>query len=179
MKKKLFLLLIPLLFITACGKANIKEEANSSKITLLDKKKGIETTFTYDKKLDFSEIYTHQDQESPSIEFDNINLDIDFEMIYKEVNTDSYLEAQKNRKNKKYYKEYTFGNYTAYIYGDYDDNIIININVKKNKDTSIILVITMNRLDSDENTILAEVLEDRDLQEFFKTIKVENVESEE
>ena len=96
-------------------------------------------------------------------------------MSYKEIDTTTYEETQKNRKNKKYYKEYTFGKYEAYIYGDYENSVTMNIHLRKQDKQSVILTITMNRLDTDENVVIADVLDDKELQEFFNTIEVKRI----
>ena len=174
--KLLILLMIPiLLFVTGCNDTTTKVQEKGTKLEITDQSKEIETTFTYDKKLGLSEITTYNN-DSPMIEFDCVKLDIDFQMSYKELDTSLYEDTQKNRKNKKYYKEYTFGKYEAYIYGDYENSVIMNIHVRKQDDKSIILVITMNRLDSDENVVIADVVEEKELQEFFNTIEVERIE---
>jgi len=174
--KILILLMIPiLLLVTACNDVKTKENDDSKKIEIIDQTKQIETTFSYDKKIGFSEISTYNN-DSPTIEFDCVKLDIDFQMSYKELDTNIYEDTQKNRKNKKYYKEYTFGKYEAYVYGDYENNITMNIHLRKQDKSSIILVVTMNRLDSDENIVIADILDDKELQDFFNTIEVKRIE---
>lgn len=177
MKHKIFILLmIPiLLLVTGCNNSTTKQTDNSNKIEIIDQAKQIKTTFSYDKKIDFSEISTYNN-DSTSIEFDCVKLDIDFQMSYKELDTTLYEDTKTNRKNKKYYKEYTFGKYEAYIYGDYENSAIMNIHVRKQDNTSIILVVTMNRLDSDENVVIADVVDEKELQEFFNSIEVQRIE---
>ena len=52
----------------------------------------------------------------------------------------------------------------------------MNIHLRKKDNSSIILVVTMNRLDTDENVVIADVLDDKELQEFFKTIETQRIE---
>ena len=80
MKRLWILLILPLiLLVTGCNDTTIKEDNKGNKIEITDKGKEIKTTFTYDKKIGFSEISTYNN-DSPTIEFDCVKLDVDFQM---------------------------------------------------------------------------------------------------
>ena len=179
MKKKLVVLLFLsiLLFTSGCGNATIQKREEISKIEIIDTENGFYTSFNDNKKLGFSKVETYDQGAKVSIEFDSIDLDVDFAMSYMNLETVSYKETQKNNSNKNYYKEFTFGKYKAYAYGDSSDSVTMNILLNNNKETNIsnILVVTMNRLDTDEKVNIAEVLEEKELQEFFQTISFKQI----
>ena len=180
MKNKiLILLLIPLtILVSACGNTKGQKQDNTKTITITDINKKVETKFTYEKKLGFSEVNVYKNDGSPTIEFDNVSLDIDFEMYFMELATDTYEQTKENRKGKKFYKEYMFGKYDSYIYADYENNCTMNIQLKSNKkdNTTIILVITMDRLDDDENVVIADLIERKEMQDFFNSIEFDEIE---
>ena len=82
-----------------------------------------------------------------------------------------YKTTQETRSKQKYYKEYKFGKYKAYAYSEYGSTVKLNILLKANENKMYdILFIDMQRLDTDESIIMAEVLEKEELQELFKSM---------
>lgn len=172
MKNKLLLLiilLVPVLLLTGCG----KEE--KEKITLTDPVFGYQTTFSYDKKENFSNIKTEDGGASKAITFENKDLDVEFQMYYTKMMKSSYDKSKETRANQKYYKEYNYGKYKAYAYGEYSSGIYLNILIDVDStDTAKILFISIDRLDTNENIVVADVL-DKELKEFFNSIQVYEV----
>ncbi len=177
MKKRIIMVLvlpILLLGLCACGnKVKPAKKVTTKKIELVDEKKGFRTVFTYDKNLAFSDVDVDTESgASTQIEFDNVDLDLDFEMYYTQMSKESYDSTKDNRTGKKYYKEYVFGDYEAYIYGDYSSGVYMNILLQENKDTKMVdvLFVSIDRMDSDENVVVADVLDEKELQDFFGSI---------
>ena len=76
---------------------------------------------------------------------------------------------------KKYYKEYKFGKYEAYAYGEYSSGIYLNILLDVDKtETAKILFVSIDRIDTDENIVVADVL-DKKISKLFDTIEVEYI----
>ena len=183
MKRKLLLLLfIPVLLqvITGCGKKEeqVKPVENNTKtIELTDKKFGYKTTFTYDKSENYSDIEVDTESgRTTEIEFENEELDVDIEMYYTDAYTETYEGTQKSRSAQKYYKEYQFGDYKAYAYGNYGSSIQLNIliDTDEENDRAKIIFVSIDRKDSNEEIIIADVLEQK-LKPFFDSMKVEKI----
>lgn len=180
-KKLLFILLIPafLLLFTGCGKEEKQEikKDDTKKIILSDDGFGYKTTFSYDKTEKYSDF--EEDKESgrsTTIEFENEELDLEFEMYYTDMLEDSYKKTQVARSTQKYYKEYKFGKYNAYAYGEYSSGLYMNILLEiDDKGYAKILFVSMDRLDNDDSIVVADVLEDDKLQEFFNSIEFEHI----
>jgi len=176
MKKLLILLLIPILLVglTACGSKNTNTKTNQKTIVLEDKKLGFKTTFSYDVKEKFSDIEYSDEGASREVEFDNDELDAEFQMYYNTMTDTSYNTNKDVRSHQKYYKEYTFGKYKAYAYSDFSNNIKLNILLNENKNKMYdVLFVSIDRLDNDNSIVMAEVLDDEVLQDFFKSMKFE------
>lgn len=173
MKKKLFiLLLIPtfVLVLTACG--------NSKKtIELTDENLGYKTTFTYEKDKDYSEVKENADGASKEISFESKSLDLEFEMYYNTTGTKTFDSIKKGRSEKKYYKEYKFGNYQAYAYGDYDDGLYLNIILDEDKEKNeyAVLFVSIEREDNNRDVIVADVVADKEVQALFNSLKFERI----
>ena len=184
MNKKIWLLLIIptlLLLVTGCGKTNIdnKKVDNTKKIVLKDAGFGYKTTFSYDSKEKYSEVEEDKDSgRSTQITFDNEELDIQFEMYYTDMTSSSYKTTQNARSNQKYYKEYKFGDYEAYAYGEYSSGLYINVLLETDdKDMAKILFISIDRLDADQSIVVADVVADTKVQELLNSIKFEKEKS--
>ncbi len=177
MKKKiLLLLLIPVLILatTACGATHEGKQTDkklTKTIELSDTNLGFTTTFTYDAEQKFIDVEEQTGGASNAITFKNEELDVGFEMYYNKMRTASYNDTQKSRSNKKYYKEYKFGDYEAYAYGDYTSSIQLNVLLGIDEDDMAeVLFVSIDRLDIDEDIVVADVLE-KDLKEFFDSME--------
>ncbi len=176
--KKLLILLIPIVLIglTACGKTHEKILENEKTIILEDTKLGLKTTFTYEDKDKYGDIEFSDEGASRSVEFDNEELDAEFEMYYNTMTDTAYKTSKDTRSNQKYYKEYKFGKYKAYAYSEYPNNIKLNILLKENSNNMYdVLFVSIDRLDTDESIIMKEVLDGEELQKFFNSIKFEKI----
>ena len=175
-KKILLLLLIPLLLLvtTACDKTH-EGEAKDKKLTktieLSDSKLGFTTTFTYDAEEKFTDVEEQTGGASKEITFVNKDLDVSFDMYYNTMRTASYNDSEKSRSTQKYYKEYKFGDYEAYAYGNYDDGIYLNILLGIDEDDMAeVLFVSIERLDNDQDVIVSNVLDEK-LQDFFNSME--------
>ena len=181
MKKYLLLLLIPVLLfgMTACDKKETTKKNAQEKIVLEDSKLGFKTTFFYDKGENYSNLEVDKDSgASTAITFNNEDLDLDFQMYYNTMRTATYKDSQTARSKQKYYKEYKFGEYEAYVYGEYDSGLYMNILLKtEENDMADVLFVSIDRHDSDPDTIVSEVVAQKDVQKFFKSIKFEKIEN--
>ena len=174
-RKWIYLLLIPLLLVTtACGKTHEGEATDkklTKKIELVDSKLGFTTTFTYDAEEDFKDVEEETGGASKSITFKNEDLDVEFEMYYTTMRTATYNDTEKARSAQKYYKEYTFGDYEAYAYSEYDDKINLNILLGiSEEDMAEVLFVSIERIDTNEDVIVADVLEKK-LKNFFSSME--------
>ena len=167
MKKKIILVLVLLLvLVTGCGKSNLKE------IKLSDKEFGYTTTFSYPEK----EVYTEPEEDhsgkTTEITFKNEELDLEFEMYYIESRKATYDNLKKSRSEKKYFNEYKFGDYEAYMYGEYSSGAYLNILLEDENDMAKAIFVSVSRLDTKEEVVVADVVNDKKVQELFKSIKV-------
>ena len=174
-KKLLLLLLIPvLLLITGCGETKEKEVKidDTKKIVLKDEGFGYTTTFSYDKKEKYSDVEEEKDNgRSTQITFENEELDLQFSMYYTDMSSNAYKSTQEARKKQKYYREYKFGKYDAYTYGEYGSGLYVSILLETGEDDMAkILFVSIDRLDSDENVVVADVVEEETVQELFNSI---------
>ena len=174
-RKWLYLLLIPLLLVTtACGKTHEGDATDkklTKKIELVDSKLGFTTTFTYDAEEKFSNVEEETGGKSTAITFSNEDLDVTFEMYYTTMSTTTYNDTERTRTVQKYYKEYTFGDYEAYAYSEYDSKINLNVLLGIDEDDNAeVLFVSIDRIDTNEDVIVAEVLEKK-LQDFFNSME--------
>ena len=96
-------------------------------------------------------------------------------MYYTQMSKTSYDKSKEIRTNQKYYKEYKYGKYDAYAYGDYSSGIYLNILLGVDStDTAKILFVSIDRLDTNEDIIVAKLL-DKELKTFFNSIEVNSV----
>lgn len=177
-KKVLLLVLIPILLLsfTACDKKKKveKEKDDRKSIVLKDSGFGYKTTFKYDKKDDYSDVEEEKSGKSTQISFDNEDLDLEFEMYYTSMSSDSYKTTEEARSKQKYYKKYKFGKYNAYAYGEYDSGLYMNILLETTDDnTANILFVSIDRLDNDKEKIVSDLVAGKEVQALFNTIKVE------
>lgn len=182
MRKKtlLLLLLVPalLLLITGCGKKENKtvepKDSNTKTIDLFDEKMGIKTTFTYNLDDNFTDFEKNDGGASKSMTFKNEDLDVEFEMYYNSITKESYDTAKSNRSSQKYYKEYKFGDYEAYAYGEYGSGLYLNIlaNIDDFENVNVLFV-SIDRIDTNQDIIVSDVVADKVIQDFFNSMKVE------
>ena len=175
MKKKiLIILLIPIILIglSGCGKTNNNEKKDSDKkLVLADKKLGLKTTFNYNDKTNITDIEYDTDGASKELTFVMEDQDAEIQMYYTSMSDNMYNTTQETRSKQKYYKEYKFGKYKAYAYSEYGSTVKLSILLKANENKMYdILFVDMQRLDTDESIIMAEVLEKEELQELFKSM---------
>lgn len=178
MKKKLLvLLLIPVLLVltTACNKAtnnNGKDKKITKTIELSDSKLGFTTTFKYDADDKYTNLKESSGGASKEITFENKDLDIEVQMYYTKMRSATYNSTEQTRSAQKYYKEYTFGDYEAYAYGEYSSGINLNILLGIDEDDNAeVLFVAIDRLDSNEDVVIADVLADEKLQSFFNSME--------
>ena len=180
MKKYLWLLLIPVLLIatTACN-SNTKK-VDKEKIVLEDKKLGFKTTFYYEKGKKYKNIEADNNSgASAALTFDNEDLDLSFKMYYNTIRKGTYDDSQKIRSNQKYYKKYKFGDYDAYVYGEYDSSINLNILLDvEDNDMANSLFVSITRIDSDPDVVVSKVVDSKEVQELFNSMKYEKESAE-
>lgn len=171
-KKLLFILLLPvfILLLTGC-----EEKDTRKSISLTDPVFGYETVFKYNKDEKYSEIKTIEGGASKEIEFENPDFDVEFQMYYTKMSKSSYDRSKEARTKQKYYKEYKYGKYEAYAYGEYSSGIYLNILLGVDStDTAKILFVSIDRLDTNEDIVVAKLL-DKELKDFFNSIEVNEV----
>ena len=174
MKKKiilLVLLLLPVLLLTGCDNKKVNPQKN---IALTDPTFGYETSFEYEDE-NFTDIKSEKGGASNELTFKSEDLDVEFQMYYTKMSKSSYERTQEARSKQKYYKEYTFGDYKAYGYGEYSSGLYLNILLDVDStDTAKILFVSIDRLDTDETQIVVDIV-DQKLMRFFNSIKVMSV----
>lgn len=170
MKNKLFLLIIMigLLFITACSFGSSKE-----KIVYQDINLKLTTTFEYNEDDGFKFERDVTGGKFAEIEFSNEKQNLYFDMYYTKSSKVSSEIQKKSRSSDKYYKEYKFGDYKAYTYGTYKDklNIVIDIN-KTINGQKIELFIAISTIKEDKNIIVSDLFKKTVIQDFFKSIEI-------
>ena len=170
MKKKiLFLtvLLISLFIFTGCGKKP-KEI-----ITIKDNKLKYTTTFEYEKEDGFEFKKKVEGGRFSEIEFTNKKENLEYDMYYSESTSITSEKVKEGRKNKKYYKEYKFGEFDAYTYGDYDDSLYLVITLKsdtKEKENTELFV-SIEQIEYKKDQKVFDVFNKDVNQKFFKSIK--------
>lgn len=177
----IILLMTSILSLTLTGcdkKQENKTKENSTKtITLTDNNFGYKTTFTYNKEEKYSEVEEENGGKSKEISFENEDLDLSYQMYYTDMYQNRYKETQETRKAQKYYKEYKFGKYEAYAYGEYSSGLYLNILLEtdKEEDKAKILFVSIDRLDSNQDIVVADVVADKKVQDFFNSLKFEKI----
>jgi hypothetical protein len=180
MNKKIFLMLLILpallVMLTGCEKKTKTTDDNANKkekIEIMDEKMGVKTTFEYNKN-DFSNFKEDNSGASPEITFENEKSDIEFQMYHTSMSKKSYDISKSTRSAQKYYKEYKFGKYEAYAYGEYSSGLNLNILVNvDDEDYTNVLFVAIDRIDSNEDVVVADVFEEKVIQDFFNSINVE------
>lgn len=169
MKKKILFIsvLFICLFITGCGKTP------KEKMTIKDRTLKYTTTFEYEKEDGFEFKKNVKGGKYSEIEFTNEKENLKYDMYYsKQTSTTSDI-IKKNRKNNKYYKEYKFGEYEAYAYGDYNDNLYLVITLKSDmkEKESIELFVSIEQMDYKKDEVVFDIFNKETNQKFFKSIK--------
>lgn len=172
MKNKLFiLLLIPVLVLTltACTKKE-GNTTNEKKLELVDSNYGT-TTFIIDDT--YTEIEESKGGASTELEFENETLDLDYDMYYTTMRKASYNTSKETRSKQKYYKEYKFGNYEGYAYGEYTSSMNLNIILSEDGEDYTVLFVSIDRHDSNEKKIVSDIIAEKETQSFLNSIKYE------
>ena len=172
--KLLLLLLIPVLVLTLTA-CTSKEKPTSSKekiIELKDLDYGT-TTFTCDKESNYSEVKEETGGASVAIEFNNTDQDLEYEMYYNRMRKATFDKSKETRSAQKYYKEYEFGKYNAYAYGEYTSGLYLNIVLEEDENDVIVLFVSIDRIDSNQEVVVADVVADKEVQKFFSSMKYE------
>ena len=172
-KKLLFILLLPLIILglTGCGE---KKDTRKT-ISISDPVFGYETSFKYDEKEKFSDAKVNKSGVSTEISFENSELDVEFQMYYTKMSKTSYDRSKEIRASQKYYKEYKYGKYEAYAYGDYSSGMYLNILIDvDSNDIAKALFVSIDRLDTNESVVVADVL-DKELKDFFNSIEIKSI----
>ena len=174
-KKLLLLLIIPMLMImTACSKPNegeIQEKIITKTIELRDPKLGFTTTFKYDAEEKYSEVEEHEDGKATSIIFHNEQLEVEFEMRYEIMTVAKYNELEMINAKTSNYKEYTFGDYEAYAYGEEveKDNLCVLLGID---DTTVeVLLVTINSTNPYEKITVSTLLEKESIKNLFSSME--------
>lgn len=173
-KKLLFVLLLPvfILLLTGC-----EEKDTRKSITLTDPVFGYETVFKYNENENYSEVKTDESGASKEITFENPDLDVEFDMYYTKMSKSSYDRSKEVRSKQKYYKEYKFGEFDAYAYGEYSSGIYLNILLDVDStEMAKILFVSIDRLDTNEDVVVSKLL-DKELKDFFNSIVVMEVDA--
>jgi hypothetical protein len=132
---------------------------------------GYTTTFKYDKDENYSNVKEDNSGASTAITFKNEDLDIEVEMYYNKMRSATYDASEKTRSAQKYYKEYKFGDYEAYAYGEYDDSINLNVLLGMDDEDAAVLFVSIERLDNNKDVVIADVLDGKKLQDLFKSME--------
>ncbi len=174
--KIIIILLLPILLLsTGCEK---KQEPKDEikEIEFLDQKLNYKTTFQVEKGSSFSDIKKDENSGSSEVfSFRNEKLDVFFEMYYNVIRLNTYESLKNSRKEKKFYKEFSLGNYQGYGYSDSDDKVYLNILLSQEDNTVIVLFVSMERIDDNNKIILLEVFEEEEIQNLLKSITFEKV----
>ena len=172
MKKKILLsllLVLSMLIFTGCGKKVEEKE----KITIKDSKLNYVTTFEYDKEDGFEFIGKETGGRFSEITFKNEKENLNFDMYYSESTTETAENVKKNRSENKYYKEYKFGEYNGYVYGNYKDslNLIITLKEDKKEHDCVELFVSIDTINYDADTVVFDLFKKPVITNFFKSIK--------
>ena len=170
MKKK-YLLLIPLflLLLTGCVKDTRKT------IVLEDENLKLKTTFYYEEGENYTDFEEETGGASKEISFENEDLDLEFDMYYNNMRVATYEASKKSRSSQKFYKEYKFGEYDAYQYGNYESGLYLNIVLNKEGEALDVLFVSLERKDSNPEIVVSDVVAGKEVQKFFNSIKFEKL----
>lgn len=173
MKKNILvslLLIICALILTGCNSKVPKETISLSDSTLK-----YTTTFEYNKEDGFGSVTKKTGGRFSEIEFKNEKENLIFDMYYSETTDITAKNIKKNRKdNQKYYKEYKFGEYDAYIYSNNDDNLYIVITLKEDikEHKEVDLFTSIEIINNDKDIVIFDEFNKNDIiKNFFKSIK--------
>ena len=168
----LIIAILSIFALTGCKKI----ENDENKICIFDEKNENEVKFDISKKLNFEVINPNTESDGNSATYslinkdEKINCELDLFITKEPIST---YETEKNlRSSKEYFKEYNFNNYTGYVYGDKDSDVLdIQIILESDGTYNTILVGTMSRYSFSNETISYNVFNSAEIQEFFNTIE--------
>ena len=94
-------------------------------------------------------------------------------MYYSESTSISSDKIKTNRKKDKNYKEYKFGEYDAYTYGDYNNslNLIITLKSDIKEKHNVELYVLINKIKNTDDKKVSSIFKDKINQDFFSSIK--------
>lgn len=173
MKKKLLLsiLLLTSIFMFA----GCEKKSNKEVIEIKDSTLKYTTSFEYDKEDGFGSVTKKTGGKFSEIEFKNEKENLNFDMYYSETTDITAKNVKTNRKdNQKYYKEYKFGEYDAYIYSNYGDNLYVVITLKEDtkEHKEVDLFVSIETIKYDKDLVLFDEFNKNDtIKNFFKSIK--------
>ena len=134
-----------------------------------------ETVFKYDNTENFTNLNKEEGGASQEITFENPDLDVEFDMYYTKMSKSSFDRSKEVRSKQKYYKEYKFGEFDVYAYGEYSSGLYLNILLGVDStNTAKILFVSIDRLDTNEDVVVSKLL-DKELKTFFNSIEVHEV----
>lgn len=174
MHKKLLwvCLIMSILFITsACSKPVEEEQKVNAYVktyTLSDSKLGFTTTFelTYDSSDEYSDVI-EEDSEKVTITLEEENAELVMEYLV--MNIPTYNATETNAATTKNYKEYTFGDYEAFLYGNEEAKLNILLGLDDEKAETI--VVQINSLDKDEKIDAKKIIEKKEINDFFNSME--------
>lgn len=176
MKKKLLLvtlLTLSLFIFSGCSDKKETKSNSKEKINISDKRLGYETTFLYDKEDGFKFEKEETGGKYSEIVFSNEKEKLEFDMYYTESTKATSDSLKTSRKDKKYYKEYTYDKYSAYVYNDYDDELYLIITIGEKDNLRDELFVSIEKSDYTEKTSVYDMFNKDVIQNFFKSITVE------
>ena len=172
MKKRLLLiilLMVCLVTFTGCDKGN-----NTDKETIVykDSVLKLKSTFEYEKEDGFEFKENVEGGKYAEITFTNKTENLDFDMYYTKSAKETVDTLKESRKDNKYFKEYTFGDFSAYTYGEYNTDLYLVMNLKSDDKDVIELFVSMELDSFDKNAIVNDIFNKKVIQEFFNSIKL-------
>ena len=173
MKKKILsVLLMTIMFfgLTGCG----GNSADKDKLTYKDDSLKLTSEFEYNKDDGFEFVKNVPDGRFAEIEFRNKKENLYFDMYYTETSKEQIEILKNDRKEKKYFKEYKFDKYDAYVYSDFESNLYLIVDLKENKDTNslIELFVGIELEEFDKDAVVFDIFNKDIIYNFFSSIKI-------
>ena len=167
MKRLLVITLLSCLLLTGCSK---KETIN-----IKDDKLNYSTTFSYEKEDGFKFDKEIEGGKYKEVEFTNKKLNLSFDMYYSTNTLETYKSLKDIRSHNKYYKEYKFNEYDAYVSGDNDSNLDLIILLKEDmkENETIELFSSINQIKNKKGEVVFDTFNKDEVLNFFKSIKLE------
>ncbi len=173
-KKLLMFLGIPILLLTmtACGTTQEESDMKLTKtIELTDSLLGYTTTLEYDAEEKYSELIETKQKDTNIMTFENEDIAAEFETHYTTMNLTDYDALEKNNSQAKYYKQYTFGDYTAYAYGTEEDTLELSILLGADDTKVEVLLVTITNSSPSSRRKASAILEEKEIQELWNSME--------